>query len=63
MLSSRSYRVIDGKTKTTPVEVFRLNNGKEYVVETGLSEGDVIIAEGAGLLKEGIEVKSEGVTK
>ena len=57
------YRVIDGKTKATPVEVFRLNNGKEYVVETGLSEGDVIIAEGAGLLKEGIKVKSEGVTK
>jgi membrane fusion protein (multidrug efflux system) len=57
------YRVIDGKTKATPVEVFRLNNGKEYIVESGLSEGDVIIAEGAGLLKEGVEVKGEKVRK
>ena len=52
------YRVIDGKTKATPIEVFRLNNGKEYIVESGLNEGDVIIAEGAGLLKEGIVIKN-----
>lgn len=51
------YRIVDGKTKATPVEVFRLNNGKEYIVESGLNEGDVIIAEGAGLLKDGIEVR------
>ena len=51
------YRVIDGKTKATPIDVFRLNNGKEYIVESGLNEGDVIIAEGAGLLKDGIEIK------
>ena len=57
------YRVIDGKTKATPIEVFRLNNGKEYIVESGLNEGDVIIAEGAGLLKDGIEVKTEKVRK
>ena len=58
-LQNRSfvYRVIDGKTKATPIEVFRLNNGKEYIVESGLNEGDVIIAEGAGLLKDGIEIK------
>ena len=51
------YRVIDGKTKATPIEVFRLNNGKEYIVESGLSEGEVIIAEGAGLLKDGMVIK------
>ena len=51
------YRVIDGKTKATPIEVFRLNNGKEYIVESGLNEGDVIIAEGAGLLRDGVEIK------
>ena len=32
-------------------------HGMEYIVESGLSEGDVIIAEGAGLLKEGVEVE------
>ena len=46
------YRIVNGRTKATPVEVFRLNNGREYIVESGLSEGDVIIAEGAGLLKD-----------
>ena len=51
------YRVIDGKTKATPVTLFPQNNGKEYIVEEGLSAGETIIAEGAGLLKEGIEVK------
>ena len=53
------YRVIDGKTKATPVEIFRLHNGKEYIVEEGLNEGDVIISEGAGLLKEGVEVRGK----
>jgi len=50
------YRVINGKTKTTAVNLFRLNDGHQYVVEQGLSVGDTIIAEGAGLLKEGVEV-------
>jgi len=53
------YKVVDGKTKAAPVEVFRLNNGREYIVEHGLERGDVIISEGAGLLREGIEVKVE----
>ena len=52
------YRVVDGKTKATAVTLFPQNNGKEYIVEEGLNVGDTIIAEGAGLLKDGIEVKS-----
>ena len=51
------YRIVDGKTKATPITLFPQNNGKEYIVEDGLNEGDTIIAEGAGLLKEGIEIK------
>lgn len=60
-LQNRSfvYRIVDGKTKATAVTLFPQNNGKEYIVEEGLNAGDTIIAEGAGLLKEGIEVKSE----
>ena len=50
---------MDGKAQSAPVTVFRLNNGTEYVVETGLQEGDVIIAEGAGLVKEGVAVNSQ----
>ena len=51
------YRVVDGKTKATPVTLFRQNNGKEYIVDDGLAVGDTIIAEGAGLLKEGIVIR------
>lgn len=51
------YKVVNGKAQSVPVTVFRLNNGTEYVVESGLKEGDVIIAEGAGLVKEGATVK------
>ena len=56
------YRVIDGKTKATAVTLFPQNNGKEYIVEDGLSVGDTIIAEGAGLLKDGVEIK-KGTSK
>ena len=52
------YRVIDGKTAQTEIRVAPLDDGTTYIVEEGLTEGDVIIAEGAGLLKEGVEVKS-----
>ena len=50
------YRVVDGKTKATAITLFPQNNGREYIVEDGISVGDTIIAEGAGLLKDGIEV-------
>ena len=50
------YKVVDGKTQSTQVKVFEVNDGKEYIVESGLNIGDVIIAEGAGLLSNGISV-------
>lgn len=53
-----AYKVVDGKAVSTPIEVFRINDGKEYVVESGLKAGDVIVAEGAGLLKDGMQVTS-----
>ena len=50
------YRVVGGKTKATSVTLYPQNNGREYIVEEGISEGDTIIAEGAGLLKEGVAI-------
>lgn len=50
------YKIVDGKTKSTPITVFPISDGKEYIVESGLKTGDIIIAEGAGLLSDGIEV-------
>ena len=59
-LQNRSfvYRIVDGKTKATAVTLFPQNNGHEYIVEDGISVGDTIIAEGAGLLKEGITISN-----
>ena len=51
------YKVIDGKASATEILVSPQNNGKEYIVEGGLEVGDIIIAEGAGLVKEGAEIK------
>ena len=54
------YKVVDGEAQSAPVTSFiELNNGTEYVVEEGLQPGDVIIAEGAGLVKEGVNVSVE----
>lgn len=52
------YRVTDGKARSTPVTVFPVDNGKEYIIEQGLKAGDVIVAEGAGLLQEGTLIES-----
>ncbi|MGN1265099.1 MAG: efflux RND transporter periplasmic adaptor subunit [Muribaculaceae bacterium] len=54
-----AYKVVDGKTQSVPVTLYRLNNGTEFVVEDGLQAGDVIIAEGAGLAKDGMAVGSQ----
>ena len=58
-LQNRSfvYRVINGKTVATPVNLHPQHNGKEYIVEHGINVGDTIIAEGSGLLKDGVEIK------
>lgn len=53
------YKVVNDKAQSAPVTLYRLNNGSEYVVEEGLQPGDVIIAEGAGLVKEGAHVTSK----
>ena len=55
------YKVVDGKTKSAQIAVFGINNGKEYIVEAGLTTGDVIIAEGAGLLRDGMTVGNMAV--
>lgn len=52
------YKVVDGKAVSTPIEVFEINDGKEYIVLKGLSAGEVIVSEGAGLLKDGTMVST-----
>ena len=50
------YSVHGGRTVATPVQVSRLNGGKEYIVESGLQAGDTIVIEGVALLKEGTKL-------
>ena len=52
-----AYKVVDGKASSTEIHVAPQNNGVEYIVERGLEVGDIIVSEGAGLLKEGTEIK------
>ena len=52
------YKVIDGKASSAVITVMPQNNGVEYIVESGLEVGDVIIAEGAGLVREGATIRT-----
>lgn len=52
------YKVVDGKAQSASVQVTRVNGGQEYIVESGLAAGDVIVAEGVGLLREGTPISS-----
>lgn len=51
------YKIVDGKASSSQVQVYPVNDGKEYVVEKGLKKGEIIIAEGAGLVREGTPVE------
>lgn len=55
------YKVVDGKATSAPIEVEKISNGREYIVNSGLTPGDVIVAKGVGLMREGTPVtpKSE----
>ncbi len=50
------YKAEDGKAVQTFITVQKLNDGNEYVVLSGLKAGDVIVSEGVGLLRDGMEI-------
>ncbi|MDR2008970.1 MAG: efflux RND transporter periplasmic adaptor subunit [Bacteroidales bacterium] len=52
------YKVVNGIAESTEIQVFQINDGTTYIVESGLSIGDIIVAEGAGLLRNGIVITS-----
>ena len=53
------YKVIDGKASASEIHVTPQNNGKEYIVTSGLEVGDIIVAKGAGLIKEGTVIRTK----
>lgn len=52
-----TYKVVDGKAVSTLITVAETNDGREYVVLDGLKAGDEIVSEGAGLVREGTQVR------
>lgn len=57
------YKVVDGKTKSTQISVFAINDGKDYIVESGLNVGDIIISKGAGLLRDNLPVNNSTLAR
>ena len=57
-----TWKVVEGKTQSTPITVYKYNDGQTYIVLSGLQTGDVIIAEGAGLMREGTVVDTTSLT-
>ena len=54
-----AYRVVDGKASSTIITVLPMTDGQNYVVTNGLEVGDVIVAKGAGYVKEGQVIQTK----
>ncbi|MGM9847347.1 MAG: efflux RND transporter periplasmic adaptor subunit [Muribaculaceae bacterium] len=54
-----AYKVVNGKAVSTEISVMPISNGTEYALKSGLEPGDTIIAEGAGLVKDGANILIE----
>ena len=45
------------KVKNTEITVFPLDNGKQYVVTSGLKPGEQVVVEGVGTLRDGMPIQ------
>ena len=51
------YKIVDGKAVSTLITVADVDDGRTYIVTGGLTVGDEIVDKGAGLVREGMQVK------
>lgn len=51
-----AYVVQDGKAVSRVIQVSPVSDGKQYIVESGLQKGEVVIAEGAAFVHEGEQI-------
>lgn len=58
-----AYRLKNGKAEAAYLTVERLNDGNRFAVTHGLSVGDTVIAEGVGLVREGMAIEPKSVTR
>ncbi|MDD6210614.1 MAG: efflux RND transporter periplasmic adaptor subunit [Bacteroidales bacterium] len=47
----------DSTVKNQEIEIFNLDDGKSYIVTSGLTPGQRIVVEGVGTLKDGMKIK------
>ena len=47
----------DNTVKYTEITIFNLDNGKDYLVTSGLNSGDKIVIEGVQTLKDGMKIQ------
>jgi RND family efflux transporter, MFP subunit len=57
------YKVENGKSVSVPVTVGKLNDGNNYIVHSGLKQGDTIVSEGVSLLQDGMEITVKQITE
>ena len=58
-----AYRLKNGRAEAAYLTVDRLNDGNRFIVKEGLSVGDTLIAEGVGLVREGMSITPKNETK
>ena len=51
------YRVVNGKAVSTVVTIAPYNDGRTYIVQNGLKPSDEIVADGAGMIQEGMIIE------
>ena len=51
------YQIVNGVAKTKIVNVFEINDGKEFIVQSGIMPGDTIIVNGIGSVRENAPIK------
>ena len=52
------YKVqADSAVRNVEIGIFKLDDGKNYVVTSGLKPGDRVVTEGVGTLRNGIRIK------
>ncbi len=56
-----AYKIENGIAKAKIISVFEISNGKEFIVQSGLMEGDTIVVEGIGILRDGAKVKIKDI--
>lgn len=51
-----AYKLVGGKAAATQLSVEKIHDGKQYIVRSGLQQGDTIVSEGIGLIQDGMEI-------